>query len=257
MGMKLKVDESGKPEYRDGLPVYVHDDGKEIPFDAERALGKISELNTENKKHREEKEESAKRVRAFEGIDPEAARKAIQTVGALEGDKAKFNEQLERMKAETNKAWEERFKGVEAELGAAKTKLSDTALKSAFSRSPYLSGDKSPVEIPLSFIESMFKSNFKVDNDRVTATGPDGNPIYSRRNPGAIAEFDEAIEILIDTHPERERILKPSQKPGAGTVPGAGTGGSGGSLKWSRRQYESASPQQRADFFAGGGGLAE
>ena len=38
------------------LPVFVHADGKEVPFDADSALGKISQLNGESKQHREAKE---------------------------------------------------------------------------------------------------------------------------------------------------------------------------------------------------------
>jgi len=258
MGMKLKVDDSGKPEYRDNLPVYVDDKGKEIPFDADRALTKIGELNTESKRFREEKEQLAGKMKAFEGLDPEVARKALKSLSALEGDKAKFHEQLELVKSETNKAWEEKFTGVKTELDQARAKLNHTVLTTAFNRSQYLNGEKSQVAIPLSFIEATFKNNFKVEGDRLIAVGADGNPLYSRRNPGSVADFDEAIEIMIDSHPERDRILKPSQKPGGGTSPGAGTGGSGGNPKtWSRKQYDNASPRARADFFAAGGTLSD
>ena len=39
--MKLKFDEQGHVVVQDGKPVYVHDDGKEVPFDAPQALAKI------------------------------------------------------------------------------------------------------------------------------------------------------------------------------------------------------------------------
>ena len=51
--MKLKLDENGHVVVSDGKPVYVHDDGKEIPFDAPAAMQKISGLNAEAKQHRE------------------------------------------------------------------------------------------------------------------------------------------------------------------------------------------------------------
>lgn len=47
--MKLKVDEDRHVVVEDGKPVYVHDDGKEIPCDAPAAMAKIEELNTEAK----------------------------------------------------------------------------------------------------------------------------------------------------------------------------------------------------------------
>lgn len=42
--MKLKLDADGKVVVENGMPVYVHDDGKEIPFDASAALSKITAL---------------------------------------------------------------------------------------------------------------------------------------------------------------------------------------------------------------------
>lgn len=52
--MKLKTVEINGKQYAEidtaGLPVYVHDDGKEIGFDAPLAIKKITELNGEAKK---------------------------------------------------------------------------------------------------------------------------------------------------------------------------------------------------------------
>ena len=47
MTMKLKLDENNNVVVKDGMPVYVHEDGKEIPFDANKATVKIAELNSE------------------------------------------------------------------------------------------------------------------------------------------------------------------------------------------------------------------
>lgn len=58
--MKLKTVEINGKQYAEidtaGLPVYVHDDGKEIGFDAPLATKKITELNGEAKNHRLAKE---------------------------------------------------------------------------------------------------------------------------------------------------------------------------------------------------------
>lgn len=47
--MKLKLDENGYVVVQDGKPVYVHDDGKEVAFDAPQTVQKISTLNGEAK----------------------------------------------------------------------------------------------------------------------------------------------------------------------------------------------------------------
>ena len=79
--MKLKLDENGHVAVSDGKPVYVHDDGKEIPFDAPAAMQKISGLNAEAKQyreakgtqHREAKEAAEAKLKAFDGIEDAAA----------------------------------------------------------------------------------------------------------------------------------------------------------------------------------------
>ena len=53
--MKLKLDANGHVVVENGMPVYIHDDGKEIAFDAAQAVSKISSLNGEAKTHREGK----------------------------------------------------------------------------------------------------------------------------------------------------------------------------------------------------------
>jgi hypothetical protein len=40
--MKLKLDANGNVVVENGMPVYIHDDGKEIPFDAVAAMTKIT-----------------------------------------------------------------------------------------------------------------------------------------------------------------------------------------------------------------------
>lgn len=73
--MKLKLDENGQVVVVDGKPVYIHDDGKEIPFDAPQATQKIAQLNAEAKQHRLAKEEAEAKLTAFDGIDDAQAAK--------------------------------------------------------------------------------------------------------------------------------------------------------------------------------------
>ena len=77
--MKLKTTEVNGKSYAEvdanGLPIYVHNDGKEVGFDAAQAVGKISSLNAEAKTHREAKEAAEKSLKAFEGLDADKAEK--------------------------------------------------------------------------------------------------------------------------------------------------------------------------------------
>ena len=62
--MKLKLDENGHVVVENGMPVYVHEDGKEIPFDATKATAKIAELKNTVKPKSRRKQNS----RHFRGL---------------------------------------------------------------------------------------------------------------------------------------------------------------------------------------------
>ncbi|MGU0055994.1 hypothetical protein ACVXG7_09390 [Enterobacter hormaechei] len=63
-----------------GMPVYIHDYGKEIPFDQPQRSPKSPPLNGEAKTHREAKEVAEKRVSRNSGItDPAKALEALET----------------------------------------------------------------------------------------------------------------------------------------------------------------------------------
>src|SRR5674476_814050 len=98
--MKLKLDDAGAVVLADGKPVYVHDDGKELPFDA-ATVATIARLNAEAKGHREGKERAETALKAFEGLeDPVAARKALETVKNFKDKQLVDAGEVERVKAE-------------------------------------------------------------------------------------------------------------------------------------------------------------
>jgi hypothetical protein len=66
------------------------------------------------------------------------------------------------------------------------------------------------------------RSNFKVEDGKVTAYDRAGNRIMSKKNVGEYADPTEALELLVETHPQKDALLK---APSAG---GAGNGGAGG-----------------------------
>ena len=86
--MKLKLDEAGHAVLQDGKPIYIHDDGKEVPFDAAGTVATITRINGEAKGHRERADAAEKALKGFDGItDPAAAIKALETVAAQAGQK--------------------------------------------------------------------------------------------------------------------------------------------------------------------------
>lgn len=90
--MKLKTVEINGKQYAEidtaGLPVYVHDDGKEIGFDAPLATKKITELNGEAKNHRLAKEAAEEKLAKFAAIeDPKKAIEALEMLSKIDQKK--------------------------------------------------------------------------------------------------------------------------------------------------------------------------
>jgi hypothetical protein len=233
--MKLKtvtIDGKTFAEVQEGKPLYVHDDGKEVAFDAPGTVATISRLNGEAKGHREAKEAAEARLKAFEGIeDGEAARKALETIrnidegkliaaGKVEEIKAAAKKAAEEQVAAANKAHAEELATTKAERDKLQSALYDEKIGGSFSRSKFIA-DK--IAIPADLLQAQFGQRFKVEEGRIVAYDQAGNKIFSRVKPGDIADFDEALEVLVDAYPHKDAILK-----GSGGGSGAKPANSGG-----------------------------
>lgn len=212
--MKLKLDENGHVVVQDGKPVYVHDDGKEIAFDAPQALAKITSLNSEAKQYREAKEQVETMLKAFDGLDADTARKALDTVKNLDDKKLIDAGEVEKVKAEAKKAYDEQLAKITAERDGIKSQFHTAMISSEFARSAFV---KDKTILPPEIAQSYFGSHFAVDdNGKVIAKYADGNVIYSRSHAGEIASLDEALEILVGAYAHKDSILKGSNASGAG-----------------------------------------
>lgn len=223
--MKLKLDDAGHVVLADGKPVYVHDDGKEVPFDAAATVATISRLNGEARDHRVRAEQAEGRLKLFEGIDDaEAARKALATVKNLDDKKLVDAGEVERVKTEAIKAVEDRFKPIVTERDRLAQQLTDEMIGGAFARSRFIA-DK--LAIPADLVQARFGGAFKIEGGKVTAYDAAGNKMFSRVSPGEAPGFDEALEMLVDSYPHRDTILKGSGASGGGAQGGGGNAGGG------------------------------
>lgn len=262
--MKLKVIEVGGKQYaeiKDDKPLFTADDGKEIAFDVAATLGTISRLNGEAKGHREAKEAAEGKLKAFEGIDDaDAARKAIETVknlkdgelvtaGKVEEIKAAAKKSAEDQVAAAAKASGEQIKVLTGERDGLQSALFGEKVGGAFSRSKFIA-DK--IAVPSDLLQNTFGSRFKIEGGKVVGVGLDNQPIYSRTKAGEIADFDEALESMIDAYPHRESILKASNGTGGGARPGNGNGGgTGGARTMQRIEFDKLDPGARMRAMTG------
>ena len=232
--MKLKLDDAGHAVLQDGKPVYVHDDGKEVAFDAAGTVQTISRLNAEAKSHRERAEAAESKYKPFEGIeDAGAARKALETVKNLDQKKLIDAGEVETVKAEITKALQAQIDTATTRATALERQPYAEKIGGAFARSPLIVGDKAKLAIPADLVQARFGSAFKIEDGKVVAYDSQGNKIYSRSKPGELADFDEALDVLVDMYPHKDSILKSSGASGGG----AGSGGGGGQQQGPRGDF--------------------
>lgn len=240
-GMKLKLDENGNVVVQDNKPVYVHEDGKEVAFDASATVQTISRLNSEAKSHRERAEAAEKIVKSFEGIeDPQAAIKALNTVSNLDMKKLVDAGEVEKVKAEISKVFEAKLNDATAKTQTLEQQLYAEKIGGSFARSKLIA---EKLAIPSDLVQAKFGQAFKIEDGKVVAYDSTGNKIFSRSRPGELADFDEAIESLIDQYPHKDSILKASGATGSGAS--GGTQQTHGKPTMTRNQFNALSPTER------------
>lgn len=244
--MKLKTrkleDGTEVAEMKNGKPVYVDDSGKEIEFDAPAAMTSIGRLQNEAKGHRIAKEEAEEKLKGFEGItDPAAAIKALQTVKNLDAKQLVDAGEIEKVRVEAIKAVEDKYRPIVTELETVKRTLNGEMIGGRFSRSKFIT---EKVAVPADFIEAKFGANFSIVDGKVVAKDSSGNQIFSKSRPGEVADFDEALEFLVDAYPHKDSILKGTGSSGSGSAGGGGGGGAGGK-KITRADFDALPPAQR------------
>ena len=220
--MKLLLDNNGNAVLKDGKPVYTHDDGQEIAFDAPASMAKIKELNTESAKHRMDAKSALEKLKLFGDIDAEEAAKAIETVKNFDDKKfidAGEVEALKRTLAETYAAENGKLSD---SIKSKDGQIFGLMIGSQFAKSKFLA-DK--VILPADMVQASFGHNFKVEEDahgKLQVNGYlNGEKIFSRENPGELAGFEESLKAMIDAYPMKDRILKAPENGGSGSHGGA------------------------------------
>jgi len=213
--MKLKLDANGHVVVENGMPVYVHDDGKEIAFDAAQAVSKISALNGEAKTHREAKEAAESNLAKFAGItDPAKALEALETLTKIDQKKLIDAGAVDQVKAEITKSFQTQLDEAANQNKTLQDQLYQEMIGGRFSGSKFIT---EKMAIPSDFVQARFGQSFKIEEGKVVAYDPSGNKVYSRAKPGELAGFDEALEFLVEQYPQKDHILKASGNSGGGS----------------------------------------
>lgn len=229
--MKLKLDDAGHVVVQDGKPVYVHDDGKEVAFDAAATVSTITRLNGEAKGHRERAEKAETALKAFDGIeDADAARTALETVAALDSKQLLDAGKVDEIKKGVETAVEAKYqniikgkdKAIEALTGerdGLANNLDKEVIGGAFARSKYIA---EKLVLTPDIAEAYFGRHFKREDGKLVAYDAAGTKIFSRANPAEPAGADEALEVLVGAYPRKDDILRGVVGPGGGAATSRG-----------------------------------
>jgi uncharacterized protein DUF6651 len=239
------------------LPVFIHADGREAPFDGDQTVATITRLNGEAKSHREAKEAAEKKLSGLpqDLIDnAEAAVKALETVKNLSTGELKTAAQVQEIKDAAAKSAQEAVASATRAAAEKERALSETnatltqqlhshIIGGSFSGSKFI-GEK--LAIPADIALKVFGDRFKVDGGKLVALDANGNPLFSAVRHGEHADFEEAIQVMVSQYPHKDMILKGSGAAGGGAAGGGGSG-AGGKTTITRTQFQALSPaEQRA-----------
>ncbi|MCY1544330.1 hypothetical protein D9M68_802060 [compost metagenome] len=129
--------------------------------------------------------------------------------------------EIEKVKGEISKAFQGQLDTANTKAQQLESQLYAEKVGGAFARSKVIA---EKLAIPPDMVEARFGKAFAIEDGRIVAKDQNGNKLYSQSNPGELAGFDEALEMLVSQYPYKEQILKGSGASGGG----AGGGGSGG-----------------------------
>lgn len=234
-GDKLALDEAGNP-------IYIQTDG------TERSVGgdTISKLNGEARQHRERAEKAEQTLKAFEGItDAEAARKALDTVKKLDAKQLIDAGEVDKVRDEVAKGYQQQLTEAQKNAEALQDRVNNMTKQTAFATSKFI---QERVAVPPEMFQATFERNFKVEDGKLVPYGPDGNKIYSKKRMGEVADVDEAFEIMLETYPHKDSVLKAPNVGGSGNN---GSGGNrGGGRFMSRADFDKLAPAQSAEAAA-------
>lgn len=243
-----------------GFPIVVDDenDNKEIALDAIHLYTKVPELTNQLSQTKDKVTELTGKTAALEGIEDvadfmEKANAALELTANIDSQKLIDAGKVEEIKTQAQENLQTKMDALktnlEKEIQTRDEKLSSldkTIFKlmvaDRFNTSKFV---KEGLSITSNMARKYFGDSFKIEvnpetGDRsVVGYYRDGTQIYSAERPGDLAQFDEALQLLVEKDPEKDNFLLGAG--GSGTGAGDGQGGTrNGEEADLRAQYDAA-----------------
>jgi hypothetical protein len=244
--MKLKVDDKGvvatKTVNGELMPVYIRDDGTESELDAKATLASINARAAQSARVEADNKELKTKLEAYKDIaDPSAAIVALEAMKKLDLKKLVDAGEVDKVRAEVAKVYDTQIADLRRENESLTSTLFEEKVGGRFNRSKVIAEKFS---IPADMVQARFGQHFGIEDGRIYAADAQGNKIFSKTRPGELADFDEALMILVDQYPYKDHILKGTGSSGGGASNSGG--GSGGQRTVTRAQFDAMNPVEKA-----------
>lgn len=220
-----------------GYPVVVEDGEKEIGLDAIHLYGKVPDLTNQLKQSKDNLQELAEKYKILDEVEDitvfvNSAKKAMDTIKNLEDKKLIEAGEVEAIKRQAQESSENKLEEIKTSMQTKideldnlvnhKTKqIYQLMVSDRFNGSKFV---QEKLNMTSKMARAYFSNNFKIEeNDGkygVIGYFNNDEKIFSREKAGEVADFEEALAILVDKDPDRDKLL-------------AGAGGSGSGARGS------------------------
>jgi hypothetical protein len=148
--------------------------------------------------------------------------KKLVDAGEIEKVKAEISKAFQQQIDETKKASAAQIEEISQKRQQLEQQLYAEKVGGAFARSKLIA---EKLAIPPDLVEARFGKQFVIEDGKVIGMDMQGNKLYSSSRIGELADFDEALEMLVNQYPYKESILKGTGASGGGANGNAGSGG--------------------------------
>jgi hypothetical protein len=234
-GWKMTAD--GKSiDMKDGNPIWVDANGGESVMQGDT----ITRLNGEARTLRQQKEAAEAVAAAFKDIDPAKAKAALDTVSKLDHKKLIDAGEVDRVKEEIKTQYTGQISELTNKLTEVTGTLDNVRVDNFFANSEFI---RNNIAVPSDMFQATFRNNFKIKDGKIEAYGKDGNRVYSSAKVGEFADPEEAIQLIVAQHPQKDVILKAPNQSGGG---GSNNSGRLGKREMKRSEFEKLHPGDAA-----------
>lgn len=237
-GWKKKADGSLELD-ASGNPIWMNTAGEAISVDG----GTITRLNGEAKSHREKAEQAVAKLAAFEGIDPAKAREAFDKLSKIDQKKLIDSGEIDKVRGEIEKGFTGQLEELKKTNAAQADRINNMTLDAAFNGSEFVT---KKIVVPADMFRNTFGKHFKIEEGKLVPYDASGSKIYSSKKMGEIADFDEALEKIVDAYPAKDTILKGVNASGSGNNGNGGNRQTGRTMH--RREFDALPMNDQVSF---------